>query len=97
MRGADTDPWSITLTVASAWSDGPGIREPDSSKAKSTRCLSWWYYPVEWSGDTENLLAQKLPILSSRLIEQLKYWEASGSGPKRQATSDKQHATKCTI
>ena len=24
-------------------------------------------------GDTENLLAQKLPLLSSRLIEQLKY------------------------
>ena len=27
-------------------------------------------------GDTENLLAQKLPLLSSRLIEQLKYCEA---------------------
>jgi lipid-A-disaccharide synthase-like uncharacterized protein len=26
-------------------------------------------------GDTENLLAQKLPLLSSRLIEQLKYWK----------------------
>ena len=26
-------------------------------------------------GDTENLLAQKLPLLSSRLIEQLKYCE----------------------
>jgi len=25
-------------------------------------------------GDTENLLAQKLPLLSSRLTEQLKYW-----------------------
>jgi len=43
-------------------------------------------------GDTENLLAQKLPLLSSRLTEQLKYWEASGSGPKRQATSNKQQA-----
>jgi hypothetical protein len=26
-------------------------------------------------GDTANLLAQKLPLLSSRLIEQLKYWK----------------------
>jgi len=28
------------------------------------------------SGDTENLLAQKLPLLSRRLIEQLKYCES---------------------
>jgi hypothetical protein len=40
-------------------------------------------------GDTENLLAQKLPLLSSRLIERLKYCvkgvlALSGKRPKRQ-------------
>jgi len=45
MRGADTDPWSYCMSLKTrAIAIGPGIRKPDSSKAKSTKCLSWWYY-----------------------------------------------------
>ena len=41
-------PWSLVTSCRpiSMW---PGIMEPNSSRAKSTRCLSWWYYSVEWS------------------------------------------------
>jgi len=44
MRGADTDPWIPTVSLISLLNQDPGIRKPDSSKAKSTKCLSWWYY-----------------------------------------------------
>jgi len=33
-------------------------------------------------GDTAILLAQKLPLPSSRLIEQLKYWKVWGRRPQ---------------
>jgi len=33
-------------------------------------------------GDTANLLAQKLPLLSNRLTEQLKYWDTVCPAPR---------------